>query len=213
MTDVTDTTNSAPAVDAPATQQDAPAVAAPEAAADEGTALGGKVVEPAETAEVTADIPEKYELAVEGIDLDQEMLEAADPVFRELSLSNEQANKLMPVAKAFAEKTQAATLQQIQDAARQQTADWLAIAKRDAEIGGDKWNETTALAAKGMDALGFNEQHPFRQFLNETGLGNHRDMLFAFRRLGETVAEDSFERGKGIPAVKADVAKQLYPND
>src|SRR4051812_21105599 len=49
-------------------------------------------------------IPDQYQLtAPEGLTLDPVAIELATPVFRELGLSNEQANKLMPVAGQFAQ--------------------------------------------------------------------------------------------------------------
>lgn len=183
---------------------------------DDSTALGGKV-DDVQAEDAKPALPEKYELTLKSEDgeevaLDTDMLAEADPVFREIGLDNEQANKLMPVAQKFADKTRDNVLQQVQDLAKQQSSDWLKLAKSDDAIGGDKWDETLELSAKAMDALGFNEQHPFRQFLAETGLGNHRDMLFAFRKFGETVAEDKFPRGEGVGS-SADLAKKLYPND
>ena len=43
-------------------------------------------------------LPEKYELALDGMTVDPALVELADPVFRELNLSNDQANQLLPVA-------------------------------------------------------------------------------------------------------------------
>ena len=66
-------------------------------AAPETTALGSPVDAPADTppadapaadAPVVTKAPEKYELAIEGMDLDAETLADAVPVFRELDLSN-----------------------------------------------------------------------------------------------------------------------------
>jgi hypothetical protein len=43
-------------------------------------------------------VPERYELALDGMTLDNQLLQTADPVLRELGLSNEQAGKLLPGA-------------------------------------------------------------------------------------------------------------------
>ena len=49
--------------------------------------------------EAEAGAPKRYELsAPEGFPIDAEALELATPIFQELGLSNDQANKLMPVA-------------------------------------------------------------------------------------------------------------------
>lgn len=166
--------------------------------------------------------PEKYELALEGVTLDEEAVAAAEPVFRELNLSNDQANKLMPVAKDFAERTAEATLRQVIDAGQQQKKDWLDAFKADAEIGGAKAEETTHLAAKALDALGYTltgfgddkkQPHPFRKVLTETGFGNHPDMIRMARKLGELVSEDGFVRANAGTVQKADRLEALYPED
>lgn len=179
-------------------------------ATNEGTVLGGKEGDDAETAEVVG-APEKYELAAEGIDLDPALVTEAEPVLRELNLTNEQANKLLPMAAKLTETAQAKTIEQLTALGAQQKADWLEIAKKDEAIGGPKWDETLGLAAKGMDELGFGKDHPFRKALNETGFGNHRDVLFTFRTLGELVSEDGFVRGdRSAKADERDLADRMY---
>ena len=186
------------------------------------SALGGAGLKEGATTEggategetTTTGAPEKYEFALEGVDLDKEMLTEAEPLLREFNLDNDQANKLLPVANKLVERTREGVVQQITDLAAQQKADWLSIAKADETIGGAKWDNSLHLAAKAFDALGFKEGHPFRQALDETGFGNHRDMIFAFSKVGEMVGEDgSFARENVGATQEADVAKRLYPND
>ncbi len=157
--------------------------------------------------------PEKYELALEGVDLDADTLAAAEPVFRELNLSNEEAAKLLPVAKGFAEKIGETLINDLVQQGQAKRQSWLTEAKADPEIGGAKWDESLHLAAKGFDAIGFKDGHPFRQALEETGFGNNVHMIQLVRKLGELVSEDgSFERGDAALKVE-NVAAQLYPND
>lgn len=190
----------------------------------ETTALGSPVEQEVQT-DVKADdaakvedapvvkAPEKYELALEGVDLDADTLAAAEPVFRELNLSNEEAAKLLPVAKGFADKIGETLMNDLVQQAQAKRQAWLTEAKADPEVGGAKWDESLHLAAKGFDAIGFKEGHPFRQALEETGFGNNVHMIQLVRKLGELVAEDgSFERGDAALKVE-NVAAQLYPND
>lgn len=178
----------------------------------ETSVLGGDVADKAgeEADDKTATVPEKYELAMEGVDLDRDTVEAAEPVFRELGLSNDQANKLVPVAKDFADRTAQATLKQIMDAGAQQKADWLAAFKADEKIGGAKAEETTHLAAKALDTLGYPEGSDFRKVLTETGFGNHPEMIRVFRTLGEMVGEDGFIRSDGNPKTDIPTEKRWY---
>ena len=118
------------------TQSDAPApAAAPEAAAPtpeaatetEGTVLGGEeAVEAPAAAEAPAGPPEKYELAMEGVTLDEGLVAEAEPIFRELGLSNDQANALLPLAPKLMEKAQEASIQAMIEAGAAQRKGWLA---------------------------------------------------------------------------------------
>src|SRR3546814_17813258 len=63
-------------------------------------------------------------------------------------------------------------------------------AKAAEDIGGGKWDESVHKAAKGLDALGYAEGSDFRKILNETGFGNHPDMIRIAAKLGELVGED-----------------------
>jgi len=206
------------------TQSDAPApAAAPEAAAPtpeaatetEGTVLGGEeAVEAPAAAEAPAGPPEKYELAMEGVTLDEGLVAEAEPIFRELGLSNDQANALLPLAPKLMEKAQEASIQAMIEAGAAQRKGWLDAFHADPDIGGAKREETEHLAAKGLVALGFAKGHPFRAALNETGFGNHPDMIRAFRRIGEMVGEDGlFARENAGERKEVPAWKALYPND
>lgn len=158
-------------------------------------------------------VPEKYELALEGLTLDPELVTAADPVLRELNLTNEQANKLLPIAQQMAERTQAAIAIQLQDAAAAQRREWHDAYLADSEIGGTNRARTEALSAKALDAVGYTQGHPFRTLLNETGLGNHPDMIRAFAKFGEMVGEDGgFVRAGSVTTPKTPWEAR-FPNE
>lgn len=226
MTDETTqtSTDTTPSTDAPAsTEAPVEAVAAETAApaaeaAPEGetSVLGGEVTEETKPAEEEAPAgpPEKYELALEGVELDAALVAEAEPIFRELGLTNEQANALLPLAPKLMENAQNAIVQNLIDKGAEQRKAWFDAFVADPDIGGGKREETEHLAAKGLDALGFVKDHPFRKALTESGFGNHPDMIRAFRRVGEMVGEDGlFAREnagvrEAVPAWKA-----LYPDD
>jgi hypothetical protein len=199
----------------------------PDAApAGDGTVLGGAqeanpaspAADPAQTdpnapADPAAPVlPEKYEFTVEGFTPDPDILTAADPVLRELNLTNEQANKLAPLAQSIVEKTTASLVQQLQAGAAVQKKAWLDAFTADPEIGGTNKAQTEVLAAKALDALGYTKGHPFRQALNDSGFGNHPDMIRAFRRLGEMVGEDNSFARAGVGHADKPVWERMYPN-
>lgn len=143
--------------------------------------------------------PERYELALEGVEIDRAMLTEAEPILRELNLTNESANKLLPVATKLISNAQDRTMQAMIDAGAKQRKEWLAEYHADPVIGGAKRAETQRLAEAGMTAAGFKHGHPFRQMLTESGLGNHPDMIRTFRRLGELAGSGGGTRAPALP--------------
>jgi hypothetical protein len=196
--------------DAPADKpQDAPADkpedTPPDKAADDlgSTALGG---DPDDKPDAPA-VPETYELAVpEGFEkLDEESVAAATPVFKELGLSNEQANKLVPVAADFAKRIVAQRDQQLLGTILDQRKGWLEEAKKDPEIGGSNWDASLGSAAKALDALGFPKRSPLRTALNDSGFGNHPELIRFMAKVGKAIGEDTdLVRGQGGKDKKTD---------
>lgn len=131
---------------------------------------------------VAAGPPEAYQLTPpEGLEITPDILAEAAPVFKEIGLSNDQANKLMPLAGQFAERLMDAQV----DAFSQLKKEWVQEAKADPQIGGTRWRETEHLIATALDAAGAPRGSKFRQLLDETGLGNHPEMIRVFRTLGQ----------------------------
>ena len=216
-TDTTTSQTNEPAVDTSAAPTATETESASAVAAPEGSVLGGDAPADDTADDVTADdapaVPEKYELALEGVEIDAAMLEEATPILQELKLNNDQANTLLPVAAKLVTQTQERTLQALVDAGAAQRKDWFDAFVADPDIGGAKREETEHLAAKGLDALGYAKGHPFRVALTESGFGNHPDMIRAFRALGEMTGEDgSFVRSNdGVK--EGDALTELYPNN
>lgn len=174
---------------------------------------GEPAVEPVEAAPVDV-VPEAYELvAPEGFALDADSVAAFTPVAKELGLTNDAANKLMPVAAQFAQRITDQANKAVIDAVVQQRADWAKSALADAEIGGspEQHAEVKAVAAKALDDFGGAD---FRAFLNETGLGNHPEMIRFIYRAGKAIGEEArVYRADAAAPVKRDAAELLYPND
>lgn len=146
-----------------------------------------------------------YEVALpEGQTLDAEALAAVTPLFKELGLSNEGANKLVSV---YAETVLPRVAQQVMDGvnadvAAQQKA-WAdetraaVTANEENVFAGKPLREVQSIAAKAIDKLAGPE---FRGFLDETGMGNHPAMMRLLFNAGRAISEDmSFERGGGQP--------------
>jgi hypothetical protein len=214
-----------PADPAPAAPADPAAPPAADPDDSDDTALGGKKPDPDPGKPADPDpadpeapahvVPEAYELtAPEGLTIDADLLAEATPIFKEAGLSNDQAQAILPAAKSLMEKTQQATIQTMIDGGNQQRKAWLDAAKADEQIGGNKWDASLGSAAKALDALGHPEGSEFRTALNETGFGNHPEMIRIFARLGLMVGEDGdFVRADAGVPVNEPAWKRLYPND
>ena len=159
----------------------------------------------------TATVPEKYELtAPEGFEINADTLAAATPVFKELGLSNEQAGKLMPVAADFAKRLVEQRDQQFLGTILEQRKAWLSEAKADKDIGGANWDGTMQSAAKAFDALGFPKGSPLRVALDESGFGNHPELIRFAAKVGKAIGEDDFVRGDANAPVKAKTAEETF---
>lgn len=208
-------TQAAPAGDPPAAEPETSLLGGA-AVKKDGDADPGATADPDPSADPAAPehiVPEAYELSVDGLDLDAAAIEEATPVFKEVGLSNDQAQKLMPAAAKFRESVANATLQSIVDAGAKQKADWAEATRSDPDIGGGKLTETIHLSAKALDALGYPEGHEFRQALTDTGFGNHPEMVRMMRKIGEMVSEDGFPRPGATPPSQISAEKRLYPDD
>jgi hypothetical protein len=151
--------------------------------------------------------PEQYEFqAPEGMELDQDALAQVEPVFRELGLNNEQAQKVLD-----AHMNHMASFQQQQEQQRQQQVEqWANEVRQDPDIGGDKLDENLATARKALDTFA---SEGFQKLLDQTGLGNHPDVVKTFHAIGQKVSEDNLVTGDSPGNEPPNPANLLYPNE
>ncbi|EPI5311196.1 peptidase [Proteus mirabilis] len=132
--------------------------------------------------------PEKYEFKApeEGQELDKGALEVFEPIARELNLNNEQAQKLVD---AYGSKIMPAIQKQINDSWQKQREQWVKTVKADEELGS---NESIGAAQKAMDKFGSPE---LKQYLEESGLGDHPELIRIFASVGKAMSEDGLVTG------------------
>lgn len=150
----------------------------------------------------------KYTLEMpEGIELDTVLLDALGPEFKELGLTNGQAQKL---ADKFIEAEQAKAKTRSEDWAKTVTK-WSEDAKTDKEIGGSNWNATVKSASRAINEFGTPE---LKTYLDATGGGNHPELIRLMSKVGNLISEDAPPQdGGGGDGKKADPAHVLFPND
>ena len=141
----------------------------------------------------------KYDLKMpDGVELDAELADALGPDFKELGLTNAQAQKL--VDKYIA--TQQARGAKQTEAWGQTVQGWADTAKVDAEIGGTRWDDTVKTA---VGFMGEFTSDAGKEFLNASGAGNHPEMIRMARNAGKALAEARAE--------SANLKKQLFGED
>ena len=138
----------------------------------------------------------------EGVVLDDETLSSAAELFKEAGLTKEQAQKFVDLQVAANQKAEDknATIRQ----------EWSDKSKSDKEYGGDKFNESIASANQALEKFGTPE---FKDMLNETGVGDHPEMIRLLKRVGDLTKEDNPLNPGKAPIKKLSRAEQLYPNN
>lgn len=140
----------------------------------------------------------------EGVELDSAMLTEATPLFKELGLNQEQAQKLVD----FQAKQAKASSESQVDAFNQLMNDWKDQAKNDKEFGGDKFEENVGIARSAIDKFG---TPGLKQLLEEHGVGNHPEVIRFMVKVGKLTAED-VPGATTTPTSKAqDRVSILYP--
>ena len=174
-------------------------------------AAAGKEPAPADAAKTEASAeakaaPETYEFkAPEGRAFDPEVIAEYSKVAKELNLSQEAAQRVLDTVGPKLAERQAAQIEAIRNG-------WAESSKADKEFGGEKLSENLSVAKKALDQFGTAE---LRALLNESGIGNHPEVIRFMYRAGKAISEDKVITGaaataKSGPKSFADLADALY---
>ena len=157
--------------------------------------------------------PEKYEFNSKVADapdeLDPEVLTAFGEVAKELDLPQEAAQKVLD---KVAPVIQARQAEQVEKA----RIEWAEESQSDEEFGGESFESNIEVAKSALNAFGTD---PFKQLLQESGLGNHPEVIRFMYRAGKAISEDSYVGNSlganakgGIPKDFNGIANALYSN-
>jgi len=153
--------------------------------------------------------PEEYtDFSIpDGMELDPDALKSFTPIARELNLTQAQAQQLVDVYAAQLTALQSAQAEAVAEVRK----GWVEGIKTDTEIGGSALAENVGLAVKALDRFGTPE---LRKALEESGLGDHPEMVRVFYRIGKAIAEDTIDGGQDTPAgsEQKSHAQILYPD-
>ncbi|MDR1351521.1 MAG: hypothetical protein LBJ59_12245 [Zoogloeaceae bacterium] len=144
--------------------------------------------------------PEKYEFqAQEGKEFDPETIEKFSAVAKELDMPQDKAQALI-------DKMAPALAARQADQIKAVKSQWAETSKADKEFGGKQLAENLGIAQKALDAFG---SQKFKILLDDSGLGNHPEVIRFMVRAGRAIGEDGFVSGRVGKGVDKD-ARRLY---
>jgi hypothetical protein len=138
------------------------------------------------TTTAQAKVEPSYEFkSPEGVSFDAEVLKTYGDAAKELQLAPEAAQKLLDRIAPAMQERQSKQLDQMR-------TEWMETSKADKEFGGAKLQENLATAKKALDAFG---SQALRDLLNESGLGNHPEVIRFFLKAGKAIDTDRYVGG------------------
>lgn len=154
--------------------------------------------------------PETYEFkAPEGASYDAAVLEPFSAAAKKANLTQDAAQMLLDDMAPVIAARQQAQVDEIRTG-------WLTATKTDKEFGGEQLPQNMAVAKKALDQFdplpSGATSTPLRRLLEDTGFGNHPDVIRLLYRAGKALSEDKFVAGSPAPVGEADRAKRLYGN-
>lgn len=146
--------------------------------------------------------PENYEFSVpEGLELDTVLIEKVTPVFKELNLTQEQAQKLVAIQTEHVKEQ----VKQWEDKKAKDKEDTLKML-------GPKHAEELSHASRFINQIAGEKAESIKSKLEWTGLGNDPEIVEFFIKAGKMLAEDKLVEGKPTTPPKS-TAKVLYPDN
>lgn len=146
-----------------------------------------QTTEPAKTdpaAKQTPVVPEKYELKLpKDSKLDASSIEKTAAFAKANGLSNEQAQSLIDREH---EAVQGFAKVQMEEFEKTKGS-WRAELSADKEIGGEALNQNVEMAKRVVTRFGTDG---FKKALNESGYGDHPELVRVFARIGKAMSED-----------------------
>lgn len=134
----------------------------------------------------------------EGMDLDAELMGEFKPLAEGLKLDKESAQKVVDMGSKLAAKIQ----QQQVEAWKKQTNEWANQARADQEIGGSNFDANLGIARSAVEKLGTPE---LMKALDESGFGNHPELVRFMHRVGKAIGEDRTMVAGSSPARKGNM--------
>lgn len=151
-------------------------------------------------------VPEKYELIMpEGSLLEPSTIEKISAYAKEKGLSNEAAQELLDRENSAVQTYNEGQNKKVEEI----RASWIKAAEADKEVGGKDFKQNVELAKRVIDKFGSEE---FKTALNETGFGNHPEVVRTFVRIGRLMADDEAIFAKSQATGTKTMEEKFYPS-
>lgn len=149
-------------------------------------------------------VPEKYDLKLpDGSLLEASHIERISSFAKEKGLSNEMAQSLLE-----REHGAVSSYAEAQKQNYNKTVDsWAKLVEADSEIGGEGYKKNVELASRVIKRFG---SESLVKALNETGYGNHPELVRAFTRIGKAMTEDQLVMPGTQPPAKPSMEDRFY---
>lgn len=142
----------------------------------------------------------------EGVEADESVLKEFKALAKEAGMKPEGAQKF---ADLYA-KAQSTILERAREKNAQQQKEWAEAIKSDKEIGGAKTEETKTVAKSFLARFGSPE---VVALLNDTGLGDHPEVVRLLAKAGKAIKEDSVGSTVGGSAAAGSSALPATPKE
>lgn len=153
-------------------------------------------------------VPEKYELKLQEESLlGEDHVEKVAALAKEQGLSNDEAQKMLDRDSKLVESIEEDRMAKHEE----QMEAWKDQAYNDKEIGGSKENFDTNVESARRAASRFGTDE-FKAALDESGLGNHPEILRVFARIGRAMNEDKLIVAHGQGGKELSIENKLYDN-
>lgn len=151
-------------------------------------------------------IPEKYEFKVpEGMEIDLAAVDLFTPIFKELGIDQAGAQKLVdayaPIIQASEKKLHEANLKMF----KEMVDGWKTESMK--ELGAES-KSAIAACGKALNKFGSPE---LRELMDETGVGNHKEMVKFMAKVGKLVSEDTVADPVGAKPAGGNPLDKMYP--
>lgn len=155
-------------------------------------------------------VPEKYgEFKMpEGVELPKGLQERVEPLFKELKLTQEQAQK----AAEFLGQERMDALKANAEEYTNYVKQLAEMSRADKEIGGEKLAETASHANQFIQKFGRGEKGAeVFKVLDETGMGNHPAIISLLAKAHKAMSDDSPSKGSPATNERPSVETIMYP--